>query len=129
MEKPDKRRKYDAAFKAEALRLTSESPSTQAAVRALNIDPKLLCKWQQDTLPTLPAGPSEATEVRQLRAANKHLVQELEIKKKPSSSSVSRRPCEALPVLLTSIGLAIPYGCFARCLALRLVATTPRACA
>ena len=32
---PDKRRKYDEAFKAEALRLASESRSTQAAARQL----------------------------------------------------------------------------------------------
>jgi len=82
MEKPDKRRKYDAAFKAEALRMASESRSTQAAARALNLNPKLLYKWQQDALPTLPADPSEAAEVRQLRATNKRLAQELEILKK-----------------------------------------------
>lgn len=82
MEKPDKRRKYDAAFKAEALRMASESRSTQAAARALNLNPKLLYKWQQEALPALPANPSEATEVRQLRAANKRLAQELEILKK-----------------------------------------------
>ena len=39
---PDKRRKYDEAFKAEALRLASESRSTQAAARQLGISPKLL---------------------------------------------------------------------------------------
>ncbi|WP_374679458.1 transposase [Hymenobacter sp. J193] len=39
---PDKRRKYDEAFKAEALRLASESRSTQAAARELGISPKLL---------------------------------------------------------------------------------------
>ena len=32
---PDKRRKYDEAFKAEALRLAGESRSTQAAARQL----------------------------------------------------------------------------------------------
>jgi transposase len=37
---PAKRRRYDAAFRAEALRLSSKSRSTQAAARALNIDPK-----------------------------------------------------------------------------------------
>ena len=37
---PTKRPRYDAAFRAEALRLASESRSTQAAARALNIDPK-----------------------------------------------------------------------------------------
>ena len=39
--KPDNR-KYDAAFRAEALRLAAQSRSTQAAARALNIDPKRL---------------------------------------------------------------------------------------
>ena len=82
MEKPDKRRKYDAAFKAEALRVASESRSTQAAARALNLNPKLLYKWQQEALPALPSDPTEAAEVRQLRAANKRLAQELEILKK-----------------------------------------------
>jgi transposase len=90
MEKPDKRRKYDAAFKAEALRVPRESRSTQAAARALNLNPKLLYKWQQEALPALPADPSEAAEVRQLRAANKRLAQELEILKKPSPSSAPR---------------------------------------
>ncbi len=37
---PSKRPRYDAAFRAEALRLASESRSTLAAARALNIDPK-----------------------------------------------------------------------------------------
>ena len=37
---PLKRPPYDAAFRAEALRLTSESRSTMAAACALNIDPK-----------------------------------------------------------------------------------------
>ena len=82
MEKPDKRRKYDAAFKAEALRMASESRSTQAAARALNLNPKLLYKWQQEALPALPTNPAEAAEVHQLRAANKRLGQELEISKK-----------------------------------------------
>ena len=40
--KPDKRRKYDTALRAEALRLGEQSRSAQAAVRALNIDPKRL---------------------------------------------------------------------------------------
>jgi len=40
--KPDNHRKYDAAFRAGALRLAEQSRSTQAAARALNIDPKRL---------------------------------------------------------------------------------------
>ena len=42
---PNKRRKYDESFKAEALRLASESRSTQAAARQLGISPKLLYRW------------------------------------------------------------------------------------
>ena len=38
--KPDKCRKYDVAFRAEALRLAEQSRSTQTAARARNIDPK-----------------------------------------------------------------------------------------
>ena len=40
--KLDNQRKYDAAFRAETLRLAAQSRSTQAAARALNIDPKRL---------------------------------------------------------------------------------------
>ena len=82
MEKLDKRRKYDEAFKAEALRVARESRSAPAAARALNSTPKLLYQWQKAALPPLPADPTEAGEVRQLRAANKRLAQELEILKK-----------------------------------------------
>jgi transposase len=47
---PNKSRRYDAAFRAEALRLAGENHSTQAAARALNIDPKCLYKWQKEAL-------------------------------------------------------------------------------
>jgi transposase len=40
MEKSHKRRKYDAAFKAEVLCIARENCSTQAAARALNISLK-----------------------------------------------------------------------------------------
>lgn len=43
----DKRRNYDKALMAEALRLACESRSTQAAARQLGISPKLLSRWQQ----------------------------------------------------------------------------------
>ena len=45
--KPDNRRPYDAAFRAEAVRLAEQSRSTQAAARALSIDPKRLYQWQK----------------------------------------------------------------------------------
>ena len=44
---PAKRPRHDAAFRAEALRMVSESRSTLAAARALNIDPKRLCAQQK----------------------------------------------------------------------------------
>ncbi len=44
MKKSDKYRKYDAVFQAEALRVASESHSTQAAAHILNLNPKLLYK-------------------------------------------------------------------------------------
>ena len=77
-----KRPRYDAAFRAEALRLASESRSTLAAARALNINAKLLYQWQKAAQQPLPADPAEAAEVRALRLANKRLAQELEILKK-----------------------------------------------
>jgi len=81
---PDKRRKYDEAFKAEALRLASESRSTQAATRQLGISPKLLYRWQQAQL-VAEVGSEEAArdlEVRALRARLKRAEQELDILKK-----------------------------------------------
>lgn len=81
---PDKRRKYDEAFKAEALRLASESRSTQAAARQLGISPKLLYRWQQAQL-VAEVGSEEVarnSEVRALRARLKRAEQELDILKK-----------------------------------------------
>ena len=76
---PLKRPRYDAAFRAEALRLASESRSTLAAARVLNIDAKRIYAWQKAAQPPLPADPAEAAEVRALRAANKRLAQELDL--------------------------------------------------
>jgi transposase len=81
---PDKRRKYDDAFKAKALRLASESRSTQAAAQQLGISPKLLYRWQQTQL-IAEVGSVEVArdpEVRQLRAQLKRAEQELDILKK-----------------------------------------------
>ena len=72
--KSDNRRTYDAAFRAEALRLAEQSRSTQAAARALNIDPKRLYQWQKAAQTPLAAAlgaaldPTTAAELRQLRA-------------------------------------------------------------
>ena len=79
---PTKRPRYDAAFRAEALRLASESRSTLAAARALNIDAKRIYAWQKAAQQPLPADPQEAAEVRALRAQVRRQAQELEILKK-----------------------------------------------
>ncbi len=81
---PDKRRKYDEAFQAEALRLAGESRSTQAAARQLGISPKLLYRWQQAQV-VAEVGSVEVArdpEVRALRARLKRAEQELDILKK-----------------------------------------------
>ncbi|GAB3244223.1 hypothetical protein GCM10027346_41720 [Hymenobacter seoulensis] len=44
---PDQGCTFDEAFKAEALHLTSENRSTQAATRQLGISPQRLYRWQQ----------------------------------------------------------------------------------
>ena len=72
--KPDNRRPYDAAFRAEAVRLAEQSRSTQAAARALSIDPKCLYQWQKAAQTPVAAAlgaaldPATAAELRQLRA-------------------------------------------------------------
>ena len=86
--KPDKRRKYDAAFRAEAFRLAAQSRSAQAAARALNIDPKRIYQWQKAAQTPVAAAlgaqldPATAAELRQLRAVNRRQAQELEMLKK-----------------------------------------------
>ena len=88
LSKPDKRRKYDVAFRAEALRLAEQSRSTQAAARALNIDPKRIYQWHKAAQTPVAAAlgaaldPDTAAELRQLRALARRLAQELEILKK-----------------------------------------------
>ena len=83
--KPDKRRKYDAAFRAEALRLAEQSRSTQAAARALNIDPKRIYHWQKATQTPVAAAsgaaldPDTAAELRQLRALARRQAQAQEL--------------------------------------------------
>ena len=81
---PDKRRKYDDAFKTEALRLAAESRSTQAAAQQLGSSPKLLYRWQEAKL-VAEVGSVEVArdpEVRQLRAQLKRAEQELDMLKK-----------------------------------------------
>ena len=101
--KPDNRRTYDAAFRAEALRLAAQSRSTQAAARALNIDPKRIYQWQKAAqtpgaaaLGTAP-DPATAAEPCQLRAANRRQAQELGILEKAVAGKRLRRVISQTP--------------------------------
>jgi transposase len=84
----DKRVKYDAAFRAEALRLAEQSRSVAAAARALNIRAKLIYNGQKaaQTPAAVAAAASldaaTAAQLRQLRATNRRQAQELAILKK-----------------------------------------------
>ena len=84
--RPDGRRKYDDAFRAEALRLAKESRSTAQAARALGISSQVLYNWQQEA--KRPTGAqsaltdSELIEFRRLQKANARLEQERDILKK-----------------------------------------------
>lgn len=72
------------AFNAEALRLASESRSTQAAPQQLGINPKLLYRWQEAKL-VAEVGSVEVArgpELCQLRAQLKWAEQELDMLKK-----------------------------------------------
>ncbi|MGI4820214.1 MAG: transposase [Janthinobacterium lividum] len=93
---PINRRRDDTTFRAEALRLASKSRSTQAAARALNINPKLLYKWQKEALTPVAAArgaeldPATAAELRQLRALARRQAQALDsFKKKPLPANAS----------------------------------------
>ena len=80
-----KRRRYDAAFRTETLRLAEQGRSTQAAARALSVNPKLLYKWQKEALTPIAAArgaeldPATAAELRHLRALSRRQAQELTI--------------------------------------------------
>ena len=82
----DGRRKYDDAFRAEALRLAKESRSTAQAARALGITSQLLYHWQQEAKSTgdkkSALTESELLEFRRLQKANARLEQERDILKK-----------------------------------------------
>ena len=83
-----KRRRYDAAFRTEALHLAEQGRSTQATARALSVNPKLLYKWQKEALTPIAAArgaelaPATAAELRHLRALSRRQARELVILKK-----------------------------------------------
>ena len=77
-----KRPRYDAAFRAEALRLASESRSALAAVRALNIDAKRSYAWQKAAHSPYPPTPQRLPKCGPCGVGRQGLAQELDILKK-----------------------------------------------
>ena len=45
---PIRRRKFDADFKTEALRMVAEGQSASAVARSLNVSEKLLSRWKSE---------------------------------------------------------------------------------
>ncbi|WP_394349943.1 transposase [Hymenobacter baengnokdamensis] len=73
--------------------MDSESRSTQAAARALHVNPKRIYKWQKEAITPVAAArsgaelkPATAAELRQLRALARRQAQELEILRKAVAS-------------------------------------------
>jgi len=101
--KPDNRRKYDAAFRAEDLGLAAQSRLTPAAARALNIDPKRFYQWHKAARTPVGAAfgialdPATAAELRELRAANRRQGQELDILNKANASACFTRRLSQTP--------------------------------
>ncbi len=85
--KPGNRHPYDAAFRAEALRLAAQSRSTHVAARALHTDPKRLYQWQKAVQTPVAAAlgaaldPATAAELRQLWVLARRQAQGLEVLK------------------------------------------------
>lgn len=85
---PVKRRKYDEAFKAEALRLAQESRSTRATAQQLGISETLLYRWQRAQAEAEAGSAAQAQDPqwRALRAENQRLQRELAVLKKALAS-------------------------------------------
>ena len=123
---PDKRRKYDDAFKAEALRLAGESRSTQAAAQQLGVSPMLLYRWQQAQL-IAEVGSVEIArdpEMRQLRVQLKRAEQGLDTSKR--SLVIFGQPTRCVPTTTSSsVGRGCPCANSARCWAWPPARTMP----
>jgi transposase len=78
MSKPAKRRKYDEAFSAEALRLAREGRSTRAGAHPLGMSEKLLYRWPQAQAVTEAGSVEQAQDpaCRALRAESQRLERE-----------------------------------------------------
>ena len=77
------RRKFDAEFKAEALRMIAEGQSASTVARSLNISEKLLSRWKsQQTSQRGRQSTDLSEEVSQLKAQLRRAEMERDILKK-----------------------------------------------
>ncbi len=85
-EQRQSRRKYDAEFKAEAVRLTYQPGRTVAGVaRDLGLNESVLWRWRQKQTPALdtqPSGETAEAELKRLRRELSRVTQERDILKK-----------------------------------------------
>lgn len=84
IQQPGKRRKYDAAFKTEALRLARDSRSARAAAQQLGISETLLYRWRRAEAEAAAGSAAQAQDPawRALRAENQRLEREVAVLKK-----------------------------------------------
>ena len=84
-------------------RLLDQPKPTQAAARALNIDPKRIYQWQKAVQTPVAAAlgvaldPATAAKLRQLRALARRQAQELDMLKKAIASKRLRRVISQTP--------------------------------
>lgn len=77
------RRKFDADFKAEALKMVNEGRSTSSVARSLNISEKLLYRWKyQQNNQMGNAKTVQVDELERLKAQLKRVEMERDILKK-----------------------------------------------
>lgn len=75
-------RRYDAEFKADALRLVAEGRSVASVAEALGIDKSLLYTWRRQAEPDSEEEQAELKESERLRKRVLELEQERDILKK-----------------------------------------------
>lgn len=80
---PIRRRKFDADFKAEALRMVAEGQSASAVARSLNVSEKIIYRWKhQQKNQVGKQRADQADELAQLKAQLKRVEMERDILKK-----------------------------------------------
>ena len=80
---PVRRRKFDADFKTEALRMVAEGQSASAVARSLNVSEKLLSRWKSDQKNQVGKQKADQTdEVALLKSQLRRVEMERDILKK-----------------------------------------------